>query len=107
MRRETMMMTLGAALLLGGCGGSKDALADQVEKRADNTADAMEAESRGIANDRAAGVIRNQADMVRSAGRDQAQAIREAPLKANDLSQKEKDGIVNARVPEPGRDRGR
>jgi hypothetical protein len=100
-------IALVATLLLGGCGGSKDALADQVEQKADNRADAMEASSRQLPDDRARDTLRNQADMVRKAGRDQAEAIRTAPLKANDLSQKERDGIVNARVPEPSRDRGR
>lgn len=96
----TPLLALGASL--AGCGGAKDAVADQVEAKADNRADALDAQSRRLPEGRQSDLVRNQADMVRSAGKDQADAIRQSPLDANNLSQKEKDAIIKARIPEPG-----
>jgi regulator of protease activity HflC (stomatin/prohibitin superfamily) len=91
------------SLALAACGGGKDALADRVEQKADARAEALEAQGRNLSDPRQRDIAAGRAQTIRAAGRDQAQAIRQAPLKTDQLSDKEKQRILDARVPEPAR----
>lgn len=87
-----------ALLLLAACNGSgKDRIADRVEDNADNRAAAMEAASESMTNALMANATQQQANIVRSAGEDRAQAIRDSDLDASVLTQEQKNAIVAGR----------
>jgi hypothetical protein len=92
---------LGLALLLGACsGGGKDRMADRVEDNAENRAAAMDRASETMTNALRANAMQQQANIVRSAGEDRAQAIRDSDLDAGALTQQQRNAIV------PGRSTG-
>ncbi|MBA2918418.1 hypothetical protein GON01_05460 [Sphingomonas sp. MAH-20] len=85
-------------LLLAACGGSgKDRIAQRVEDDAENRAAAMEQASETMTNALRANATQQQANIVRSAGEDRAEAIRESDLDAGALTQQQKNAIVAGR----------
>jgi hypothetical protein len=89
-------MVIGAALmLLTACNGSgKDRIADRVEENAEDRAAAMDAASETMTNALRANATQQQANIVRSAGEDRAQAIRDSDLDASLLTKEQKNAIV-------------
>ncbi|MGU3390011.1 hypothetical protein [Sphingomonas sp. M1A8_2b] len=80
-------MIAAIALPLAACGGKgDDKLGSQVEKAADNRADALEA---------AADNLEDQAKAVRKDGDQQADAIDDADVNAQAMPQAQKDALVN------------
>lgn len=88
-------IAIGAALLLAACGGGgKDRIADRVEENAEERAAAMDAASETMTNALRANAVQQQANIVRSAGEDRAQAIRDSDLDASLLTRDQKNAIV-------------
>jgi hypothetical protein len=85
--KKTMIVALTAlALPLAACGGNGDGkLAKQVEKAADNRADAMEANAEALKED---------AKAERDAGKDRADAIRAADVNAAAMSPEQRSAVV-------------
>lgn len=89
------MIQAGLALmLLSACGSGKDKIADRVEENADRRADAMEAASDSMTNALQQNVTEQQANLVRDAGKERADAIRESDLRADQLSSQQKNALV-------------
>jgi len=88
---------LGMALLLAACGSGKDKIAERVEENADNRAAAMERASESMTNALAANAVEQQANIVRSAGEERAEAIRKSDLDANALTAQQKNALVAGR----------
>ena len=90
-----MRMPIAALILalLGAC-SEKNAIAERVEERADKRADAMEEASRSMTNALQQNGAEQQAQTVREAGEERAEAIRESDLKAKDLSEAEKKRLI-------------
>ena len=90
-----MRMPIAALILalLGAC-NEKNAIADRVEERADTRADPMEEASRSMTNALQQNGAEQQAQTVREAGEERAEAIRESDLKAKDLSEAEKKRLI-------------
>ena len=89
-----------AVTLLSGC-NQKNAIADRVEKNADRRAEAMEQASETMTNALQRNAVEQQADIVRSAGKERAKAIRESDLQAGSLSEQQQNALVAGR-PVPG-----
>ena len=80
-------MIAAIALPLAACGGKgDDTLGSQVEKAADNRADALDA---------AADNLEDQAKAVRKDGERQSDAIDDADVNAQAMPQAQKDALVN------------
>ncbi|MGA1800457.1 hypothetical protein VH567_16940 [Sphingomonas sp. 4RDLI-65] len=80
-------MIAAIALPLAACGGKgDDKLGSQVEKAADNRADALDA---------AADNLEDQAKAVRKDGERQSDAIDDADVNAQAMPQAQKDALVN------------
>lgn len=80
--------------LLGACHGSKNTIADKVEKNADRRAAAMEEASQSMTNALERNAVAQQADIIRSAGKDRADAIRDSDLKAGTLTKDQQNALV-------------
>ncbi|GAO39094.1 hypothetical protein SCH01S_25_00740 [Sphingomonas changbaiensis NBRC 104936] len=96
------MVRLSALLislaLLGACSSSgRDKIADKVEDNADNRAAAMDQASDEMTNALRADAVQQQANIVRSAGEDRAQAIRDSDLDANALTREQKNALIAGR----------
>jgi BioD-like phosphotransacetylase family protein len=89
-------LILGAALLLASaCSGSgKDRIADRVEENADDRAAAMDQASETMTNALQANATQQQASIVRSAGEDRADAIRDSDLDASARTKEQRNAIV-------------
>ncbi len=75
-----------AAAPLAACGGDgDDALAERAEEQAEDQADAM----------RANGMSDAAADAVEEAGEDRADAIDDSDVDADELTQGQRDALVN------------
>ncbi|KQS49432.1 MULTISPECIES: hypothetical protein [unclassified Sphingomonas] len=80
-------MIAAIALPLAACGGKgDDKLGSQVEKAADNRADALDA---------AADNLEDQAKAVRKDGDRQSDAIDDADVNAQAMPQAQKDALIN------------
>ena len=88
MKKLSIAVTLAAmAVSLAGCGGKgDDKLGSQVEKAADNRADALEA---------TADNLEDQAEAVRDNAEHQSDAIDDADVNAQAMPQAQKDALVN------------
>lgn len=84
-------------LLLAGC-SDKNAIADKVEKNADRRAAVMEQASEAMTNALQRDAARQQADIVRSAGKDRAKAIRESDLKAGSLTNAQQKALIAGKM---------
>ncbi|MGY2733056.1 hypothetical protein [Sphingomonas sp. UYP23] len=85
--KKTMIAALAlVALPLAACGGNGDGkLAKQVEKAADNRADAMEANAKDL---------EAQAKAERKTGEDRADAIRAADVDASAMTPEQRGEVV-------------
>ncbi|MFD1611083.1 hypothetical protein ACFSCW_04630 [Sphingomonas tabacisoli] len=94
-------------LALAACsGGGKDKIADKVEDNANNRAEAMDEAADTMTNALQANAVEQQANIVRSAGHDRAEAIRESDLPADKLTENQKNAIVAGKgvgTPAPSR----
>ncbi len=88
------MIFVWMALALAACGDSKDAIADQVKDNAENRAEAMEESGQSITNAVQQNIVEQQADTVREAGEERADAIRNSQLDAGDLSAAQKNELI-------------
>jgi hypothetical protein len=79
--------------MLAGCSG-KNEISEQVEQRADNRAAAMEAAAESMTNALQKNVVREQAETVRQAGEERAEAIRRSQLDAGTLSNEQKARLI-------------
>ncbi|MEG3083207.1 hypothetical protein U1707_06105 [Sphingomonas sp. PB2P12] len=88
MKKLSIAVTLAAmAVSLAACGGKgDDKLGSQVEKSADNRADALEA---------TADNLEDQAEAVRDNAEHQSDAIDDADVNAQAMPQAQKDALVN------------
>jgi uncharacterized protein YbjQ (UPF0145 family) len=86
------------ALSACGNGGDKDQIADRIEKNADNRADSMEQASEAMTNALQQNVTEQQADMVRQAGEERADAIRNSQLDADQLSEQQKKELIRGKT---------
>ena len=76
-----------AALSLSACGGKgDDKLGDNIEQAADNRADALEARADNL---------EEQADLVRDKGEAQSDAVDDADVNAQAMSDEQKAALVN------------
>lgn len=80
-------------VLLAAC-SSKNAIADKVETNADKRAAAMERASESMTNALQRNAVEQQADVVRSAGKERAEAIRDSDLKAGALNKDQQNALV-------------
>lgn len=85
--------TLLILSLLAGCSGTND-LSEQVEARADNRAEAMEAAAQSMTNALQQNVMREQARTVRQAGEERAEAIRKSKLDDESLNAAQKERLI-------------
>jgi hypothetical protein len=90
--RQLLSLPLGAALL-AGCSG-KDRIADKVEDQAENRAEVMDEAAEAMTNALQANAAEQQAETVRQAGKERAEAIRDSQLDAGDLSNAQKNALV-------------
>ena len=81
-------------LVLAACSSGKDKIAERVEENADNRAAAMEQASESMTNALQANAVEQQANIVRSAGEERADAIRNSDLDANMLTAQQKNALV-------------
>lgn len=88
--RSTVLIALG---LLCAC-SEKNAIAEKVEARADNRADAMEAAAQSMTNALQQNGVEQQAETVRQAGEERAEAIRKSQLEPDALSKEQKDRLI-------------
>ena len=97
--KRNMLAVFLSATALTGCGdaGGKDAIADKVEENADNRAEAMEAASESMDNALQQDITEQQANMVRAAGEERAEAIRNSQLDEDLLSNEQKNALVEGR----------
>ena len=88
MKKTMIALSLGAmALSLAACGGKgDDKLGSQVEATADNRADALEA---------TADNLQDQAKAVRKSGDQQADAIDDADVNVEAMTDEQKAALVN------------
>jgi hypothetical protein len=94
MRRSTWILPV--LLAMASCGSAGDDVADKVEQKADNRADAIEQASEDLANGQQRLDAREQAELVREAGEERADAIREAQPDADRLTAGQKNAIIDA-----------
>lgn len=93
MRRALIIIALPLALAACG-GGAKEQIADKVEDNADNRAKALDQAADTMTNALQANAVEQQANIVRSAGHDRADAIRKSDLPADKLTDNQKNAIV-------------
>jgi hypothetical protein len=91
------VLIAGAMFVLAACGSGKDKIAERVEDNADNRAAAMEQASESMTNALQANATQQQANIVRSAGEERAEAIRKSDLDANALTAQQKNALVAGR----------
>jgi len=99
-----MVRTIQALIpmaLLAGCGGSNN-ISEQVEERADNRAEAMEAAAETMTNALQQNVVREQAKTVRQAGEERAEAIRASDVDTRALSNEQKARLITGDEGTPG-----
>ena len=94
--RQLICAALGAALM-AGCGSGKEKIADRVEDNADRRAAAMEEASESMTNALQQNAVEQQAKIVRSAGEDRAEAIRDSDLEADMLTKQQKNALVEGK----------
>lgn len=82
-----------ASALLTACSGKND-ISEQVEARADNRAEAMEAAAETMTNALQRNIVEQQADTVRQAGEERAEAIRKSQLDSNALDAAQKERLI-------------
>lgn len=94
MRRYVALVLV--AMLIAGCGsgGGKGRIADQVEDDAENRAAAMDEAAATMTNALKANAVEQQADIVRSAGKERADAIRNSQLDASQLTGTQKNALI-------------
>ena len=91
-------LVAGAVLmLLAACGSGKDKIAERVEDNADNRAAAMEQASRSMTNALQANAVEQEANIVRSAGEQRAEAIHSSDLDASTLTPAQKNALIEGR----------
>jgi adenylosuccinate synthase len=93
---ENRMRTVMAALAITTvCACSdKNSIAEKVEQRADNRAEAMEAAADSMENALQQNIVDQQAETVRQAGEERAEAIRDSQLDAEDLSPEQRNALI-------------
>jgi hypothetical protein len=96
MRIKMMAGVAAACLALGACGGNgDDKLGEQAQENADNKAGQLEA-----AADNATGAqadsLEAQADAVESAGEAKEEAIDDADVNADAMTNEQKNAVTNA-----------
>lgn len=91
MRRRAYTLLMSAALV--GC-SEKNEISERVEERAETRAEAMEAAADSMTNALQQNVVREQADTVRQAGEERAEAIRKSQLDAEMLSNEQKAQLI-------------
>jgi hypothetical protein len=89
------LASLCLVLALAACSG-KDEIADQVEERANDRAEAIEDASRSMENALQENILEQQARTAREAGKERADAIRDSDLKTGDLSDAQKNALIEA-----------
>jgi hypothetical protein len=94
--RQVRFVALGA-LLLAACGSGKDKIAQRVEDNAENRAAAMEQASRSMTDALQANAVEQEANIVRSAGEQRAEAIRSSDLDASTLTQAQKNALIEGK----------
>jgi hypothetical protein len=90
------MRTIMAALAITtvcAC-GEKNKIAEKVEQRADNRAEAMEAAADSMENALQQNIVDQQAETLRQAGEERAEAIRDSQLDAEDLSPEQRNALI-------------
>jgi len=90
------MLRLTALLLtamLAAC-SEKNEIAEKVEQRADNRAEAMERAAESMTNALQQNIVEQQAETVRQAGEERAEAIRQSELEADALSKAQKAELI-------------
>jgi hypothetical protein len=92
MGRCTLTLLLSA--VLAGCSGTSE-VSEQVEERADNRAEAMEAAAESMTNALQQNLAREQAETVRQAGEERAEAIRGSRIDADALTNEQKTRLIN------------
>lgn len=85
--------TLLLVALLAGCSGKSD-ISEQVEARADDRAEAMEAAADSMTNALKQNNVREQAETVRQAGEERAEAIRKSNLDPEGLDPAQKERLI-------------
>lgn len=93
--RSIALLAMG---LLCAC-SEKNEIAEKVEARADKRADAMDAAAQSMTNALQQNGAEQQADTVRQAGEERAEAIRKSQLEPDALSEEQKDRLIKG---EPG-----
>jgi hypothetical protein len=89
------LTVLGVFILLAGCGGEgRDRIAERVEENADNRAAAMEAASRSMTDALQQNIAEQQAEAVRQAGEERADAIRNSQLEAEALTPEQRNELI-------------
>lgn len=94
---KLLKITLGAGLFaLAACGGNgDDALGEQAKEAMDNRADAMDATADNMTGSDQE-VMETRADATREMGEAKEEAIDDADVDADEMTQAQKDSLVNA-----------
>lgn len=87
------MIAISVLAFASAC-SEKEEIAEQVEERADNRADAMEEAGRAMMNALQQNVVEQQARTVREAGKERAEAIRDSQLDPGALTDEQKNAII-------------
>ena len=96
MRIKMMAGVAAACLALGACGGSgDDKLGEQAQENADNQAASLEAMADNTTGAQADS-LEAQADSVEAAGEAKEQAIDDADVNADAMTNAQKDGVTKA-----------
>lgn len=96
---RTLLIAL--AFLAAAC-SEKNEIAEKVEARADKRADAMEEASRSMTNALQQNGVAQQAETVREAGEERAEAIRDSELKPGDLTDEQEKSLIKGDEGTPG-----
>ena len=96
MRIKMIAGIAAACLALGACGGNgDDKLGEQAQENADNKAGELEAMADNTTGAQAES-LEAQADSVEAAGEAKEQAIDDADVNADAMTNAQKDGVTNA-----------
>lgn len=88
-------MVMAALAITTVCACSeKNKIAENVEQRADNRAEALEAAADSMENALQQNIVDQQAETVRQAGEERAEAIRDSQLDPEDLSPEQRNALV-------------
>jgi hypothetical protein len=92
-----------ALAALAGCSEKND-VADKVEARAENRAEAMEEAAESMTNALQQNIVEQQADLVRQAGEERAEAIRGSELNPDQLTPEQRNALIKGEgTPAPAR----